>query len=153
MKLFKNDQELNEFIRKNYEPLEDYEEEILTSWATEFIEDSGFTAMIYESEEEKSTAIQFDLIDHGSIEFIRVHYLFRNLKQDFEDVFTEEDLQNIVNTIKDPCSFLIKVIDVKGVSEDILDQDGIGHLLNRYDGEEIVLFHKETGKVHTLTLT
>lgn len=142
-----------DYLEENYCPLNDDEKENLEIW---FNEES--TIQIFENEQEQRDEIKNLLIEQEQLEYVTTNCLVDNLKDELKDLEYDNDTMiELIDTIKEKgirgnSNFIAKFIDVEGVIDDILRLDGIGHMVNYYDGKEIEIKNKTTNEWHILTL-
>ena len=142
-----------DYLEKNYYPLNDDEKENLEIW---FNEES--TIQIFENEQEQRDEIKELLINNEHLEYITTSSLIDNLKDEIKDIEHENDtIRELLDTIKEKSvrgasKFIEFFVDIEGLIDDILRLDGIGHMVNYYDGKEIEIKNKTTNEWHILTL-
>lgn len=140
--------EIQEHLIKNYKPLNEYEINKLNKWLNE---ESYIN--IYENVQEQRDDIYEHLINSEYLEYVNVETLARNLTIDLEnDKHTREILALIVQAPHRATNLLKVIVDIEKVINEIM-YDGIGSIINFYDGEVIELtpLNDET-TYHTLTL-
>jgi hypothetical protein len=55
------------------------------------------------------------------------------------DNIAEDNIDNFINHVKDigyDTDFILNYLDIDGITEDVIQSDGYGHLLNGYDGRQ-----------------
>ena len=141
------------YLEENYYPLDFTENEILGEWLNE-----ESTIVIFENEQEQRDEIKELLINNEHLEYITTSSLIDNLKDEIKDIEHENDtIRELLDTIKEKSvrgasKFIEFFVDIEGLIDDILRLDGIGHMVNYYDGKEIEIKNKTTNEWHILTL-
>jgi hypothetical protein len=55
------------------------------------------------------------------------------------DNIAEDNIDNFIDHVKDngyDTDFILNYLDIDGITEDVIQSDGYGHLLNGYDGRQ-----------------
>jgi hypothetical protein len=141
--------ELQEHLIKNYKPLNEYELNKLTTWLHE---ESYIN--IYENIKEQRDDIYEYLINSDYLEYVNVETLARNLTIDLENNQNTRDILALIIQAPYRATNLLQIIvDIESLIDEIM-LDGIGNIVNFYDGEVIELtpLDDET-TYHTLTLS
>ena len=139
---------LKEYLEKNYKPLNEYELNKLTTW----IHEESYIN-IYENIQEEREDIYEYLINSDYLEYVNVEALARNLTIDLENNKNTRDILALIIQAPHRATNLLKVIvDIESLIDEIM-YDGIGSIVNFYDGEVIELTPLDNeATYHTLTL-
>jgi hypothetical protein len=138
MKVFEKDQykTLEEYLKKIDVKLNEYEKGKIEDWI--YYEGS---IIIFESENDAQEYLKEYTINNWMLQYFRTEFLVENVKTPF-DAIDQDALTLIIKAIQEKddentTNALLQLVDIDELIYNAISLDGIGHLLNRYDGVEI----------------
>jgi len=142
--------ELNEYIKKHGLELTEYEKEKLDTWKKE-----QMRIVSFETEEQAEEYLKEYLVNNWMLQNFKTNFLVDNVKPQF-DTIEYDTMFNIIKAIQEKddantTNNLLQIVDIDELIYNALSQDGIGLLMNYYDGVDIELISKELNDFITIT--
>jgi hypothetical protein len=139
MKTFDKDQykAFEEYLKESNVKLNDEEKEKIEEW-----KNNDQVIATFDTESAATDYIKEYVINNNRLQYFNTNLLTDNVKQPFVDNLTYDSMYSIIRSIQvkddvDTTKTLLHFIDVDDVIYNAARYDGIGYLINGYDGFHI----------------
>jgi hypothetical protein len=142
--------DLEQYIKIHDLELTEEEFEILDTW-----KDNELTIVAFETEQDGVKYLKEYTVNNWMLQYYKTEFLADNVKAEFNTIDFEtrcliiRALQDQDNA--DTTNNLLQIVDIDDLIYDAINIDGLGHLLNHYDGKDFEPISKKLNSFITIT--